>query len=117
MLFYWDGFAWSEIAPLTPPGASTVRWRELAKAGPCGLWTTGSYYIEPRNHTLVARRPSGIEADTDDDKDVDAYDLLRLISEFGGIGCDEKCECDFNKDGNVDQNDVSHFAQNYGRNN
>lgn len=61
-MFHWDGAAWGEVPGVEIPDASTIAWRALSKAGPCDVWATGSYYIDPSHYPLVARLVPGADA-------------------------------------------------------
>ncbi len=61
-LYHWDGLAWRGMAPLADPGV-TMRWQELALAGQCDLWTTGTYAADPGTRSLVARMQPGAAAE------------------------------------------------------
>ncbi len=80
-LFYWNGEGWREIIPLNPPEGVAVLWRDLAKAGSCDLWITGSYLIESSYNTLVARlQPRAVKGDLNGDDNVTIEDAVEALN-------------------------------------
>ncbi|RMF74671.1 MAG: hypothetical protein D6738_05695 [Acidobacteria bacterium] len=53
--FRFDGESWVEGSVVEVPGAQTVNWRDLSRAGDCEVWSAGSYHDGTTHHTLVAR--------------------------------------------------------------
>jgi hypothetical protein len=61
VFYYWDGTAWSEGATLDVPGAVTISWHDVAKAGACDAWAVGAYYDGTTYQPLAARIIPGSE--------------------------------------------------------
>lgn len=67
-------------------------------------------YLGNQRLTMVVDYPGGL----DSDDDIDGIDLSKFVSHFGP-GCSGiKCDSDFNRDGNVDEADLTFFASSFG---
>ncbi|MBN2449609.1 MAG: cadherin-like domain-containing protein, partial [Lentisphaeria bacterium] len=78
--------------------------------------SVGGGYGEVGTQTVtVTILDTGIPGDADGDGDVDYYDLLELISEYGRVNPGpEDLDCDFDGDGDVDYYDLLILIANYG---